>query len=75
MLEENLRLRANGRNNSQHCCANNVVSVCTRRYTFESITRSLGKEILTQAKSLIPVPPLKSQLIGRSVTFLEVKVG
>ena len=23
-----LRLRANGRNNSQHCCANNVGSYC-----------------------------------------------
>ena len=23
-----LRLRANGRNNSQHCCANNVGSCC-----------------------------------------------
>jgi len=25
-----LRLRANGRNNSQHCCANNVGSCCVR---------------------------------------------
>ena len=24
------RLRANGRNNSQHCCANNVGSCCVR---------------------------------------------
>ena len=26
----NIRLRANGRNNSQHCCANNVGSCCVR---------------------------------------------
>ena len=26
--ESTLRLRANGRNNSQHCCANNVGSCC-----------------------------------------------
>ena len=25
-----LRLRANGRNNSQHCCTNNVWSCCVR---------------------------------------------
>ena len=25
-----LRLRTNGRNNSQHCCANNVGSCCVR---------------------------------------------
>ena len=25
-----LRLRANGRNNSQYCCANNVGSCCVR---------------------------------------------
>ena len=25
-----VRLRANGRNNSQHCCANNVGSCCVR---------------------------------------------
>ena len=28
MNQTSLRLRANGRNNSQHCCANNVESCC-----------------------------------------------
>ena len=28
MNQTSLRLRANGRNNSQHCCANNVGSCC-----------------------------------------------
>ena len=69
MLEENLRLRANGRNNSQHCCAKNVVSVCTGRYTFESITRSLGKKILTQAKSHIPFTSSQKS-IGRPKCYL-----
>ena len=27
-ITEHLRLRAHGRNNSQHCCANNVGSCC-----------------------------------------------
>ena len=30
LLSSLLRLRANGRNNFQHCCANNVGSCCVR---------------------------------------------
>ena len=70
MLEENLRLRANGRNNSQHCCANNVGSCWpTMLCPFApGVTPlNLSTKILTQAKSHIP--PLKSQLVGRSVTL------
>ena len=30
LVPEDIRLRANGRNNSQPCCANNVGSCCGR---------------------------------------------
>ena len=30
ILSQCLELRANGHNNSQHCCANNVVNCCDR---------------------------------------------
>ena len=30
VVRQSLRLRANGRNNSQHCCTNNVGSCCVR---------------------------------------------
>ena len=50
---KNFRLRANGRNNSQHCCANNVGNCCV----------SVGSGVQTDATSSIFVLACKQRFL------------
>ena len=50
-----LRLRANGRNNSQHCCANNVGSCCVR----------VGSGVQTDATTPNNVETCAQCIVGR----------